>query len=69
MKSLYDKASGVLRVCDKNTASIKLAKGVKQGCLISLILFNAIEKKIMGGVKEQPHSRAEKNLEEDKIGL
>ena len=60
IKNLYDNAIGVVRVEGKKTEPFRFEKGVRQGCLISPLLFNAVGEKIMRVV--------ENNLP-DRIGI
>ena len=46
IKCLYDKAKGVVRVNDQQTEEFSL-KGVRQGCLMSPLLFNTVGERIM----------------------
>lgn len=51
IKRLYDRAVGVVRLEEQHTEPFKFEKGVRQGCLISPILFNAIGERIMRKVE------------------
>ena len=53
VKCLYDKAKGVVRVNDQHTEEFSFLKGVRQGCLISPLLFNTIGERIMREVEER----------------
>ncbi len=58
VKNLYDGATGTVRVQNQRTDSFRFEKGVRQGCLISPLLFNSVGEKIMreveNGFPERP---------------
>ena len=47
IRQLYLKSLGVVRIPDGNTESFPFEKGVRKGCLLSPMLFNAVGEKIM----------------------
>ena len=53
IKNLYDKATGVVRVADQHTEGFSFQKGVRQGCLISPLLFNTVGERILREVEER----------------
>ena len=57
LKGLYDHAKGVVRVDGQHTGEFPFEKGVRQGCLVSPILFNAVGEKIMREVEEKLQER------------
>jgi hypothetical protein len=59
LKRLYDRAKGVVRVGDQHTEEFPFKKGVRQGCLVSPLLFNAIGEKIMRTVLERTQDQHE----------
>jgi len=60
LKGLYDHATGVVRVEDEHTEEFRFEKGVRQGCLVSPLLFNMIGEKIMREVEERLEERSGK---------
>ena len=53
IRGLYNKARGVVRVGNDHTDEFPFEKGVRQGCLISPLLFNISGESIMREVKAQ----------------
>ena len=47
VSKLYEGAKGVVRTNAGHTESFEFQKGVKQGCLISPLLFNVVGEMIM----------------------
>ena len=52
LEKLYTKASGVIRLADDHTDQFQFEQGVRQGCIISPLLFNACGEAIMRQVEE-----------------
>ena len=57
LKRLYSKATGVIRVADGHTDPFPFEQGVRQGCIISPMLFNACGESIMRQVNEAVDER------------
>uniref|UniRef100_H3ABE5 Reverse transcriptase domain-containing protein n=1 Tax=Latimeria chalumnae TaxID=7897 RepID=H3ABE5_LATCH len=53
VSKLYEKANGCVQVLSENTNEFPFEKGIRQGCLLSPMLFNVIGKKIMRIVGEK----------------
>ena len=47
MQKLYSKATGVIRIAGEHTDQFALEKGVRQGCVLSPMLFNTCGEMIM----------------------
>ncbi len=58
MARLYTKATGVIRVMDSHTDQFQFEKGVRQGCIVSPLLFNACGEDIMRQVQETLDDRS-----------
>ena len=52
LERLYSEATGVIRVADDHSDEFPFEKGVRQGCTVSPLLFNACGEAIMRQVKE-----------------
>ena len=52
LERLYSKATGVIRVADGHTDQFPFEQGVRQGCIVSPLLFNACGETIMRQVEE-----------------
>ena len=61
IRKLYEKATGIVRVDDDNTEEFEFGKGVRQGCLLSPFLFNAVGESIM--------RKVENTIEADEAGI
>ncbi|XP_078491080.1 uncharacterized protein LOC144747145 [Ciona intestinalis] len=55
-----NQAKGVVRVNDQHTEEFSFLKGVRQGCLISPLLFNTVGERIMREVEERLTKRSGK---------
>ena len=53
VRKLYERASGVIRVLGEHTKSFNFEKGVRQGCILSPMLFNVCGECIMRTVQEK----------------
>ena len=60
LNKLYCNAKGVVRVQDQKTEPFRFEKGVRQGCLISPLLFNTAGEKIMREVNSSLPERTGK---------
>ena len=58
LERLYSKATGVIRVADGHTEKFPFEQGVRQGCILSPLLFNACGEAIMRQVKETVEERS-----------
>ena len=58
LERLYSKATGVIRVADGHTDQFPFEQGVRQGCIVSPLLFNACGEAIMRQVKETLDERS-----------
>ena len=57
LERLYSKATGVIRVADGHTDQFPFEQGVRQGCIVSPLLFNACGETIMRQVEETVDER------------
>ena len=57
LKGLYDHAKGIVRVDNEHTEEFPFEKGVRQGCLVSPLLFKIIGERIMRKVEERLEER------------
>ena len=55
---LLFKATGVIRVMDSHTDQFPFEKGVRQSCIVSLLLFNAFGEDIMRQVQDTLDNRS-----------
>ena len=53
MSKLYEKAQGVIRINEDKTEPFKFGKGVRQGCIVSPVLFIVVGEYIMRLVAEK----------------
>ena len=60
IKQLYNRAIGVMRLEEQHTEPFKFEKGVRQGCLVSPILFNVVGERIMRKVESRLVERSGK---------
>ena len=51
--NIFDQAKGVVRVGYEHTKEFRFRKGVRQGCLISPLLFNTIGERVMKEVEQR----------------
>ncbi|PIK60804.1 endonuclease-reverse transcriptase [Apostichopus japonicus] len=58
LERLYSEATGVIRVEDDHTDQFPFEKGVRQGCIVSPLLFNACGEAILRQVKETLDERS-----------
>ena len=58
LDELYSAATGVIRVTDDHTDQFRFEKGVRQGCIVSPMLFNARGEAIMRQVEESLSDRS-----------
>ena len=61
VKTLYDSASGIVRVQNEVTAPFQFRKGVRQGCLISSLLSQRGRRKDYAGSRVQDARQSRKN--------
>jgi len=69
LKGLYDHAKGTVRVDNEHTEEFPFEQGVRQGCLVSPLLFKAIGERIMREVEERLEERPGKVIGEDACGI
>ena len=62
LSKLYDKAKGLIRIEDEKTDLFSFGKGVRQGCLVSPILFIIAGEYIMRAVAEKHDNRLGYNI-------
>ena len=58
MQTLYSKATGVLRIAGEHTDQFPFDKGVRQGCVLSPMLFNTCGEMIMRILESEIPERA-----------
>ena len=58
MQKLYSKATGVLRIAGEHTDQFPFEKGVRQGCVLSPMLFNTCGEMIMRILESEIPERA-----------
>ena len=57
LEKLYTKANGVIRLAEGHTDQFPFEQGVRQGCIVSPLLFNACGETIMRQVEESLEDR------------
>ena len=58
MQKLYSKATGVIRIAGEHTDQFPFEKGVRQGCVLSPMLFNTCGEMIMRMLESEISERA-----------